>query len=58
MIVAGRGIRRLIAGELTPAEALAQDVLAVVRGDETFLDSFARTFHIAPLTELTKESAS
>jgi DNA-binding HxlR family transcriptional regulator len=51
VIVAGPGIRRLIAGEITPGEALAQDVLAVVRGDEAFLDSFARTFHIAPLND-------
>ncbi|WP_433585094.1 winged helix-turn-helix transcriptional regulator [Microbacterium hydrocarbonoxydans] len=50
VIVAGPGIRRLISGELTPAEALEQDVLAVVRGDVSVLDDFARTFHIAPLT--------
>ena len=58
VIVAGPGIRRLIAGELTPAEAIEQDVLAVVRGDVSWLDSFARTFHIAPLAALTKEKAS
>lgn len=58
VIVAGPGIRRLIAGELTPAEAIEQDVLAVVRGDVSWLDSFARSFHIAPLAELTKEKAS
>ena len=50
VIVAGPGIRRLISGELSPAEALEQDVLAVVRGDVSVLDDFARTFHIAPLT--------
>lgn len=50
VVVAGPGIRRLISGELTPAEALEQDVLAVVRGDVSVLDDFARTFHIAPLT--------
>lgn len=49
VIVAGPGIRRLIGGEITPADALAQDVLAVVRGEESHLESFARTFHIAPL---------
>ncbi|MFB4350527.1 winged helix-turn-helix transcriptional regulator [Microbacterium sp. CR_7] len=49
VIVAGPGIRRLIAGEITPDEAIAQDVLAVVRGDVSHLESFARTFHIAPL---------
>jgi len=58
VIVAGPGIRRLIAGELTPAEAVEQDVLAVVRGDVSWLDSFARSFHIAPFAELTKETAS
>ncbi|MFB4352376.1 helix-turn-helix domain-containing protein [Microbacterium sp. LS_15] len=49
VIVAGPGIRRLIAGAITPDEAIAQDVLAVVRGDVSHLESFARTFHIAPL---------
>lgn len=47
VIVAGPGIRRLIGGEITPAEALAQDVVAIVRGEESLLDSFAATFHIA-----------
>ncbi|KJL22221.1 putative HTH-type transcriptional regulator YtcD [Microbacterium oxydans] len=47
VIVAGPGIRRLIGGDITPAEALAQDVVAVVRGDTSLLDSFADTFHIA-----------
>lgn len=50
VIVAGPGIRRLIGGEVTPAEALAQDLVAVVRGDEALLDSFADTFHIARMT--------
>lgn len=50
VIVAGPGIRRLIGGDITPAEALAQDVVAVVRGDASLLDSFADTFHIARLT--------
>ncbi|WP_226530947.1 winged helix-turn-helix transcriptional regulator [Microbacterium paraoxydans] len=50
VIVAGPGIRRLISGEITPLQALAQDIVAVVRGDESLLDSFARTFHIARLT--------
>ena len=49
VIVAGPGIRRLIAGGVTPAEAIAQDLVAVVRGDESALDAFASTFHIAPL---------
>ena len=47
VIVAGPGIRRLIGGDITPAEALAQDIVAVVRGDVSWLDSFAGTFHIA-----------
>ena len=49
VIVAGPGIRRLIGGEITPAEAVAQDVLAVVRGDEEILDRVAAAFHIRPL---------
>lgn len=49
VIVAGPGIRRLIGGDITPAEALAQDIVAVVRGEESWLDSFATTFHIARL---------
>lgn len=47
VIVAGPGIRHLIGGEVTPAEALAADIVAVVRGEESLLDSFAETFHIA-----------
>lgn len=49
VIVAGPGIRRLIGGDITPAEALAQDIVAVVRGEESWLDSFVTTFHIARL---------
>lgn len=47
VIVAGPGIRRLIGGEITPGEAVAQDVVAVVRGEASWLDAFAATFHIA-----------
>lgn len=47
VIVAGPGIRRLIGGEITPAEAVAQDVVAVVRGEASWLVAFAATFHIA-----------
>lgn len=50
VIVAGPGIRRLIGGDITPAEALAQDVVAVVRGEESWMDSFATTFHIVRMT--------
>lgn len=46
IVVAGGGIRHLIAGDVTPAEAVAQDLVAVVRGDERILDAFAETFHI------------
>lgn len=52
VIVAGPGIRRLIGGDITPAEALAQDVVAVVRGDASRLDSFADSFHIARMHEV------
>lgn len=45
--VAGPGIRRLIAVELSAAEAIADDVVAVVRGETSALDAFATTFHIA-----------
>ncbi|UJP09822.1 helix-turn-helix transcriptional regulator [Microbacterium sp. KUDC0406] len=49
VIVAGPGIRRLIAGEVTAAEAIAQNLVAVVRGDERMLEEFASAFHIAPI---------
>lgn len=49
VFAAGPGIRRLIAGELSPAEAIDKDVLAVVSGDATLLERFAATFRIAPL---------
>ncbi|KQZ85481.1 HxlR family transcriptional regulator [Microbacterium sp. Root166] len=48
VIAAGPGIRRVISGELTPAEAIDQDVLAVVSGDAMLLERFAATFHIDP----------
>jgi DNA-binding HxlR family transcriptional regulator len=43
---AGPGIRRLISGELTPAEAIDLEVLAVVSGDATLLERFAAVFKI------------
>jgi len=49
VFAAGPGIRRLISGELTPADAIDQEVLAVVAGDATLLERFAQTFSI-PLT--------
>ena len=48
VIVAGPGIRSLISGELSPADALARDEVAVVRGDTALLERFAATFHIDP----------
>lgn len=50
VLVAGPGIRLLIAGAVTPVEAIENDIVAVVRGDERYLDAFASAFHIAPLT--------
>ncbi|WP_345800826.1 helix-turn-helix domain-containing protein [Microbacterium sp. AZCO] len=46
VFAAGPGIRRVISGELTPGEAIDEEVLAVVAGDATLLDRFAATFHI------------
>ncbi|WP_425462969.1 hypothetical protein [Microbacterium kyungheense] len=48
VFAAGPGIRRVISGELTPAEAIDQDVLTVVAGDATLLERFAQTFRIEP----------
>jgi len=49
VIVAGPGIRHVISGELTPGEAIDQEVLAVVKGDASLLERFAATFHIPPI---------
>jgi DNA-binding HxlR family transcriptional regulator len=43
---AGPAIREVISGELTPAEAVAADVVEVLEGDPGLLDRFAATFHI------------
>ena len=40
VFAAGPGIRHIISGELTPAEAIDQDILAVVSGDATLLERF------------------
>ncbi|MCR2762869.1 helix-turn-helix transcriptional regulator [Microbacterium sp. zg.B48] len=48
VFAAGPGIRRVISGELTPADAIDQDQLAVISGDATLLPRFAATFHIDP----------
>lgn len=44
---AGRGIHRLISGELDPDHAIAIGVVHVLRGNSTLLDRFASTFHLA-----------
>jgi len=49
VFAAGAGIRRIISGELTPAEAIDQEVLFVVAGDATLLERFVATFSIRPL---------
>ncbi|MGL4255760.1 winged helix-turn-helix transcriptional regulator [Microbacterium sp.] len=46
VFAAGPGIRRVISGELTPAEAIDLEVLAVVSGDATLLERFAAVFTI------------
>ena len=46
VFAAGPGIRRVISGELTPAEAIDQDVLAVLAGEPALLERFAAVFHI------------
>jgi DNA-binding HxlR family transcriptional regulator len=44
---AGRDIRRVISGELTPEHAIATGVVEVLRGPGDLLDRFASTFHLA-----------
>ncbi len=46
VFAAGPGIRRVISGELTPAEAIDLEVLAIVSGDATLLERFAVVFRI------------
>lgn len=52
VFVAGPGIRRLISGEVTPAEAIDREILAVVSGDAGLLERFAEVFHIGPGADL------
>ncbi|WP_404429716.1 helix-turn-helix transcriptional regulator [Microbacterium lacus] len=47
VFAAGPGIRRIISRELTPADGIDQDVIAVVSGDADLLERFAATFYIA-----------
>jgi len=46
VFAAGPGIRLLIGGEVTPAEAIDREILAVLSGDAALLERFARTFAI------------
>ena len=46
VFAAGPGIRRLIAGELTAAQAIDDGVVHVLSGEEMLLERFAATFHI------------
>lgn len=48
VIVAGPGIRRVIAGDVGPAEALEHGLVSVPSGDAALLRSFAETFRIGP----------
>lgn len=43
----GPDIRRLISGELSPAQAIATGVVEVLHGHSTLLTRFADTFHLA-----------
>ena len=49
VFAAGPGIRRIISGELTPSQAIDEEVIAVVAGDATLLERFAATFAIRSL---------
>ena len=49
IIAAGPGIRLLIGGQVSAAEAVERGIATVVRGDLRVLDAFASTFHIAPV---------
>jgi DNA-binding HxlR family transcriptional regulator len=42
----GPGIRHLIAGTLTPAQAVEQDVVTILRGDLKMLERFTELFRI------------
>jgi len=46
VFAAGPGIRRVIAGDLTPSAALDEGVVQVLAGDATLLERFAAIFHI------------
>ncbi|MGH2905776.1 MAG: winged helix-turn-helix transcriptional regulator [Solirubrobacterales bacterium] len=44
----GPGIRHLIAGTLTPAQAVKEDVVTILKGNVKLLQRFAELFHIDP----------
>lgn len=46
VLAATPGIRRVISGQLAPADALASGVIHVLSGDPGLVGDFARTFHI------------
>ncbi|SIS02672.1 helix-turn-helix domain-containing protein [Microbacterium sp. RURRCA19A] len=46
VFAAGPGIRNVIAGSLTPGDAIDSGVVHVLAGDESLLERFAATFHI------------
>jgi len=47
VLVCGPGIRELIAGRVTGAEAIEAELVSVQAGDPALLDRFAQTFHVA-----------
>ncbi len=42
----GPGIRHLIAGTLTPAQAVKEDVVTILKGNLKLLERFTELFHI------------
>lgn len=58
VISTGPGIRALIARELTPAQAIAGDVVRVVAGDPALLERFAETFHLPSPAPVEDERAA
>lgn len=51
VIVAGPGIRRLIGGEISPAEARDRGLVELARGEDELLDRFSAAFRIDPLPD-------
>jgi DNA-binding HxlR family transcriptional regulator len=44
--VTGAGIRHVLAGTLTPAQAAREDVVTILKGDPELLERFTELFHI------------